>query len=241
MAEVLFNPTNERFETQYIGEVVVIPSYPEEGHILKVDSARARHVLNVLSPRGLCVLNYGDSEQKKEEIAKAGRERNKAFKRKMVIQFNQQNEANKQRTLPYLVPTEQLTSYADELGIALLQPYTVESDTQEKIGSLVQEINAKDEKIKIQDRQVEDLQSQVSALSEQVKNLINTFTQPTEDAVENIDEDEMLKFRTLNRAHFKKWLAKNSENIEDYPENIQDEIDKRHIKLLGEPYFADHE
>ena len=49
MAMILFNPTNEDLETQYIGERVLVKSDSR----VRVDDPRGRHVLNTLGPRGL--------------------------------------------------------------------------------------------------------------------------------------------------------------------------------------------
>jgi hypothetical protein len=249
MSTVLFNPSNELFETQYVGETVAIQPYPDPGHMLKVDDARARHVLNVLGPRGLTTLDYGDSDEDKEAKAKSGRERNKAFKRKQVIEFNQLNQGNEQRKLPYIVPTKQLAGYADELGITLLQPYSHPDEGREKVSGLLNEVKEKDTLIKEQGKQISDLGSQVSTLSGQVSQLLKAFQQPDKPQKEKVAwvepveggdggiliDKEMLKFRTLNTPQLMGWLKKNWDNIPKYPEEIRSEIEARHEKLFGIP------
>jgi len=249
MSTVLFNPTTEEFETQYVGETVRIDAYPNPGHMLKVDDARARHVLNVLGPRGLSTLDYGDEGDAKEAKAKSGRNRNKAFKRKQIIEFNQLNQGNEQRKLPYIVPTKQLVEYADELGITLLQPYSHPDEGREKVSGLLNEVKEKDTLIKEQGKQISDLGSQVSTLSDQVSKLIEGFKQPKPDKndvwvepVEKLPRDfteedyaEMTRFRTLNKVSFKVWMKKNWGDIPDYPNGIQTEIQARHENLFGTP------
>ena len=238
MASVLFNPTSEVLKGQHIGETVTIQAYPDSGHLVKVDDARAKHILNVLGPRGLCVLNYGDTDEKKEEIAKDGRKRNKAFKRKQVIDFNEINQGNEQRKLPYLHPAKFLKEYADELGMGLLQPYSVPDEAREKISGLTQEIGKKDTLIKEQGKEVSGLRDQVSALSDQVAALIKTFKQPQDAPVANdagLVTEETFKFRTLNKQQFNNWLRKNWDDIPDYSDEMQTEINARHEKLFEAP------
>ncbi|MBL0716798.1 MAG: hypothetical protein JJV89_02005 [Desulfosarcina sp.] len=187
MSTVLFNPTNEKLSTQYIGEDVTVLPYPEKGHILKVDDARARHVLNVLGPRGLCSLSYGDDENKKNEVATNGILRNKAFKRKMVVEFNQHNQANEQRNLPQLVPTPLLIKYANELGTGLIEPYTTGDAERNEIGVLKAEQERNVLELRKRDEEIEQFKGQVSALTEQVAQLIETFKQPSINDTDVVD------------------------------------------------------
>ena len=250
MSSVLFNPTNEELKAQHQGVDVILAPYPEDGHVVKVDDARARHILNILAPRGLTQLEYGDDRDdgaKKKAKAESGRERNKAFKRKQVIDFNQLNHTNKTGNREYLYPSQQLKDYAAESGIKLEQPYSPPDAGTAKISGLIDEVRKKDTLIKEQGKQISDLGSQVTNLSDQVSQLLETFKQPKrEDAwvepVEKLPRDftkedyaEVIRFRTLNKASFTSWLKKNWDDIPNYPDEIRNEIDVRHIKLLGVP------
>lgn len=256
MSSVLFNPTNEELKAQHQGVDVILAPYPENGHVVKVDDARARHILNILAPRGLTTLEYGDDRddgKNKKAKAKSGRERNKAFKRKQVIDFNQLNQLNKQQGSGYLFPAKHLKEYSDELGIKLVEPYSAPDEGAEKISNLIDEGQKKDTLIKEQGKEVSELRSQVSTLSGQVSQLLKTFQQPNdppkaikeETWVEPVEtgavkerettEAEMLRFRTLNKASFNAWLKKNWDDIPGYPDDIRNEIDVRHVKLLGVP------
>ena len=257
MSTVLFNPTNEELKAQHQGVDVILAPYPENGHIVKVDDARARHILNILAPRGLTTLEYGDDRddgKNKKAKAASGRERNKAFKRKQVIDFNQLNQLNKQQGSGYLFPAKHLKSYSDELGIKLIEPYSAPDEGAEKISTLMEEGQKKDTLIKEQGKEVSELRTQVSTLSDQVSQLLKTFQQPlkssavvgTRDTEKDawvepvegpgkIDDKEMLRFKTLNKASFNAWLKKNWDDIPNYPDDIRNEIDVRHIKHLGTP------
>jgi len=246
MSTVLFNPTNEELRTQHQGVDVILKPYPEDGHVLKVDDSRARHVLNVLAPRGLTSLEYGDERDSgkiKKEKAAAGVKRNFDFKRKQVIDFNQLNISNQDKKIEYLRPAKHLKAYADEVGIKLIQPYTSPDEGQEKIGTLTNELKKKDTLIQEQKKQVSDLQGQVTELSNQMKQFIDmmktakkdTWVEPVEDGQNDVDE-EVVKFRVLNRPQLKAWMKKNWDEIQTYPDEIRAEINERHEKLFGEPF-----
>jgi len=239
MATVLFNPTNEELRTQHQGVDVILKPYPEDGHVLKVDDKRARHVLNVLAPRGLTTLEYGDDRQDgkiKKEKAASGVKRNLDFKRKQVVEFNQLNISNKDNKIGYLHPAKHLKEYADEVGIKLVEPYTDPDEGQEKIGALTNELKKKDGLIKEQKKQVFDLQEQVTELSSQMKQFIDMMKSAGEDKKGPDVDDEAIKFRTLNKSHFKIWVKKNWDAIQTYPDEIKTEINERHEKLFGEPF-----
>jgi len=253
--QVLFNPTNEELKAQHQGVDVILAPYPEDGHVLKVDDKRARHILNILSPRGLTTLEYGDDRDdgaKKKEKAASGRQRNKDFKRKQIINFNQINHENKIGNRNYMAPTQQLKDYAAEMGIKLEQPYAPPDEGSEKISKLIKEAGEKDITIEEQGEQMSELQTQVSDLSIQLSSLIKMIKQPEKvDSPKSVADDgkwtepvedgdakqtkEMVKFRTLNVPQFKSWLKKNWDDIPNYPDEIRNEIDVRHIKLLGVP------
>lgn len=92
----------------------------EGGSRLKVEDAAGKHLLNGFSVRGLCSLEYGDQE---EEIARQGQERNRQFKKKMVMDHNHRNVVRKQQGLAYIEPTDYIRSAALELGLTLDEPY----------------------------------------------------------------------------------------------------------------------
>jgi len=113
----------------------------------------------------------------------------------------------------------------------------------------MEEAQKKDTLIKEQRKEVSELRTQVSTLSDQVSQLLKTFQQPKKDAwVEPVEDGkevprdftsedyaEVIRFRTLNKASFKAWLKKNWDDIPTYSDDIRNEIDVRHIKLLGVP------
>jgi len=122
MATILYNPTNEDFIGQHMGEHVHIPANSE----LKVDEARGRHLLNFLGPRGLTFLEYGDDSSGAKELkAKNARKTNKEFKLRHINNFNARNEQRKQQGLEFEPPTDIEKKYAEELDVDLFQSYAV--------------------------------------------------------------------------------------------------------------------
>ena len=123
MSTTLFNATNEDLEAQHIGVTTIIKKFPEKGHMVLVDDAKARHLLNILAPRGLTTLDYGDEGDAKKKKAAEGRKRNKEFKIKQIVDFNQNQQQNEANKISYSHPTEALKQYSDELGLDLIKPY----------------------------------------------------------------------------------------------------------------------
>ena len=235
MATTLFNPTNEVLSAQHIGITTTINKYPEKGHMVKVDDAKARHLLNILAPRGLTTLDFGDEGEAKKVKAEEGKKRNKEFKLKQVVDFNQLNQANESRKLPYLPPTKQLKSYSDELGIKLIAPYELPDIEKSKISKLKKEVDDKNVQLEEQAGQIKEMSGQIGELMMLVKGL--TKVSETEDPEpEKTEVEEAVKFRRLNKAQFTAWMKKNWEEIPTYPVEIQEEIREKHEKLFKEPF-----
>jgi len=228
MAMILYNPTNEDMGTQYVGETVKILS----GSKVRVDDPRGRHVLNTLGPRGLMALEYGDEGEGEVKKKKEGIERNLAFKRKQVIDFNTHNEQQKQGNRPYIIPTKQITEYAKELGIGLREPYNVEDQAMKDIAAVKKESAEKDEKIKQQDSDIKVLTGQVQELIDLNKRFMKMSGEPEPDAEKPPEEREdgiNIDFRKFGKNNFADWLVNNWNLVETYPEDIQKRLaDKFH-------------
>ena len=166
MATVLYNATDrlekkfqEIFKGQYLGKGIrVLP-----GQKLKVPDATARHLLTQFAPRGLISLDFGD-EDKIEEIAKEGLERNRAFKVKQLNDFNEKNSARKHMGLPYLWPTATLKLYAEEIGVKLVESYQVDDAQLQKVQTL--EVENK------------TLRDQMAEMNEKMNQILEQMTKP---------------------------------------------------------------
>ena len=249
MSTVLFNPTNENLTATHSGIDTTINKYPDDGHMLKVDDGKAAHLLNILGPRGLTTLDYGDEGETKDKKASAGKKRNLEFKKKMVIQFNAQNQMGEQRNLPYLPPTKELIAYADELGIKLVQTYTLPDADAKKIGKLTRDGQEKDKRLEIESKKVIVLEEKVDKLTKQIGDFMAIMQgqskpekeqeeKPTEPAIDTSKspyDSIVVKVKTLNKPQFTAWMKKSWEEMADYPEKVKAEVNARHEKLFGMP------
>lgn len=128
----LFNPTNEVFKMTFAGRDIIL----NPDNKLQVDDNAGNHLLNAYGRRGLCQLVFGDDEGK---VGQAGRVRNVEFKKDQITNYNIQNEQRKMGGLGYLKPTPTVQRYALELGISLLEPYTLKDMEKGEIASLMRE------------------------------------------------------------------------------------------------------
>lgn len=157
MSIMLFNPTNEVLEMQFAGITKRIIS----GERVKVSDAEGNHLLNSMGGRGLTQLEYGCDEEK---VTKDAINRNIEFKKKQISEYNQRNESRKQMGMGYLPPTEYIKKCALELGIGLLEPYTMKDTEKSEISRLLTENN--------------ELKVQMAQLLNKVNLLINDKEEP---------------------------------------------------------------
>lgn len=118
----LFNPTNESLQMMFAGITYGMEPFPGPTSKLAVEDPCGKHLLNAFAQRGLCQLVFGDNEK---VVARTGIERNLEFKKTQVIRYNSSNEQRKMAGLGYMPPTKELKRYSIELGIALLEPYSL--------------------------------------------------------------------------------------------------------------------
>lgn len=243
MSTVLFNPTNEDLDAQYIGETTIIPA----GTKKKVDDKRARHILNVLGSRGLMTLDYGDEGENEKTKAEVGRRRNHQFKLKQVLRFNQQNEARQAQRLPYQDPTEQIADYAEEVGVPLLQPYRVEDESVSKIADLKKQLEDSAAEVKEKDEEVKAMKAELGEVKELLTKLVKVqegsstapekkqpkaakaedkkeAKEPGDDAESSeADTSDIIikQFSGLSKTKLQDWVIKNKKLIPTYPEAAQ--------------------
>ncbi len=129
---VIWNPTDEDLDMQYAGVSLTMKAHEECAYEISC----ARHLLNGFGPRGLTSLKYGCTDYEKKKIGEAAIQRNREFKEKQVVDYNQRNENRKQMGLGYNPPTESVKRYAKELRLELLQPYSVRDAERSDIEAL---------------------------------------------------------------------------------------------------------
>jgi hypothetical protein len=234
MAMILFNPTDEDFEGQYVGEQVIIKA----GAKVKVDDPRGRHIINSLGNRGLVTLEYGDEGGGELAKAKIGIERHRAFIRKQVLDFNQINEGRFQGKLPYLMPTAQLKNYAKKLGIGIREPYNVEDAANEELSKLMAQNKELQAQVAKKDSALETLQNQVTDLTSEFRRflaLASDKAKNEKDAPDGGADPAAVKavYTKMGKDKFLTWIANNWTEIQTYPQDIQDDIASKHERLYG--------
>ena len=245
MAIVIWNPTDEKFEAQYIGEFVeILP-----GQKIKVDDSRGKALLNTLGPRGLTSLEYGDEGDAEERKGKAARKRNFEFKKQQVIRYNQQNEAHKIEGKPYLTPPDQIKQYALDVGIKLLEPYSFGDAEVEEISRLRQDKGEQNRYIRQLEDQNKEQAEMIGKLSGTVDKLLSrveameakdagrTQDPPSEKHAMELQEiREKLGYRTVTSRHLEGWVTRNWEALHAAPTEILEEVKQKWINLLNKPF-----
>lgn len=161
---VLYNPTNEMFEMQFEGRTYRIG--PEEK--LRVSEACGKHLLTGYGPRGLTGLEFGD-EANIDQIRADGIKRNREFKLKCVIEYNQRNESRKQMNMPFLIPPEHIKNYARELNIELIAPFSVREEENARIQALTEQNRKLGEALDKRDAEMAQMREMLESLMKSIK------------------------------------------------------------------------
>lgn len=220
MSTVVFNPTHEDFNAQYVGEHVTIKA----GQKLKMDDPRARHILNELGQRGLCRLEYGDDE---EAIAATALERNREFRLKQIMVYNQMNEARRQQNQSYMTPPAHIKEYAKELGVRVIEPYNIKDSGNAELA------DAKEENRDLR-KQLSSMNAMLERLLEAQDNGAKPVDPDAETAEETVIATNRLKYNKLNTNTFKGWIKNNREEIGAWPEDNKSEIRKKYLGFYGQ-------
>ena len=132
----------------------------------EVSEACANHLLNAFGQRGLTYLKYGDDE---ETVGKTARERNIEFKKRQVRDYNQTNEQRKLTRLGYLPATPKLKEYALELGIELIEPYSLKDEEKSAIAKSTIENEILKVKLETQEKEMAELRTMMKQIMENQK------------------------------------------------------------------------
>lgn len=156
---ILWNPTDEDMEMQYSGSSFVMVS----GEKREFENSCAAYILNSYGARGITSLKYGD-EKNEGKIGADAIERNKEFKKRQVTQYNIQNENRKHMNLGYLPPTALMKKYALELGLKLLEPYTVRDEERAGIAKATSENEELKKKLAAQETAMAEMKTMMEQL-----------------------------------------------------------------------------
>jgi hypothetical protein len=234
MALILFNPTNEKMQTQYIGEDIVL----DPGAKVRVDDARGRHVLNVLGPRGLVTLEYGDEGEGEQKKAIQGRERNLTFKKKQIADFNVMNDQRFQSKQPYITPADHIKAYSRELGIKVFEPYSTSDAAMTESADLRAELDKKARELTEKDLSLSTLQAQVAELTQMMSKFMGANASAGGAVGIEHWEAFRLKFRSINGKHFHKWVADQWSEITQAPAEVMQELSDKYTRLYALPFPA---
>ena len=225
MSIIIFNPTNEVLTGMQGGIEYPIPAYPDKGCKAKFSDTIANHLLNKLETRGLTTLEYGDDSdggKVEKKKAAAGRRRNKEFKEKQVLRYNQLNESRKMQGMEFIQAPEQVNKYAEELGQALIQPYVI-ADTK----------NAELAQLKAENAELKKDQSDAMAT---MKDLINTLKAQGIELGGQSDEDKLkeeikviqAEYKMMKKGEFEDWIVKIPKNrYYTFPVEVQTDIQNK--------------
>lgn len=171
----LVNYTNEDLGYTFGG----ISHTVKSGETKKVQEPEGNHALNALGSRGLSRIQFDDdgnkvNEDKNKEDAI---ERNKEFKVKQVVTYNERNAVRKASGQAYDMPTATVKRYASELGINLLQGYDLATGEKAVIADLHKKNEEKDKLIAELLKNQQTMMEQFEALKTQVS---KGFVKPTE-------------------------------------------------------------
>ncbi len=156
---VIWNPTNEDIDMQYAGISFTLKS----GEKRDFDVNVANHIINSFGVRGLTPLKYGD-EANEKKIGEDGIARNIEFKKRQITLYNQQNENRKHMNLGYQPPSAILKKYAIELGIKLLEPFTVRDEERAAISKSSAENEELKTKLAVQGTEMAELKAMMKQL-----------------------------------------------------------------------------
>lgn len=177
----LWNPTKEDFTFQYGGLNYTISADSRK----KVLEPMGNHALNALGARGLTRLIFDDDGKSidEEKIKADSVERNREFKIRQIVTYNERNERRKASGQPYDPPTPQVKKYALDLGITLLQPYAMADAERGKIGELSKEND--DLKTQI-NKQSDDMKSMMESMKQMQEQIANGFVRPKDVAKDSM-------------------------------------------------------
>jgi len=128
----LGNYTPDTIEYMYGGR----PGKIAPGKVIEVDESTGNHVLNKFSARGLVKLLFGDDPQEMKAEAMAIYTR---FWERQIMTYNQDNEKRRNTNREYVEPTRQLVQKAQELGIKIVGPWSIERVDDKVTAALMQE------------------------------------------------------------------------------------------------------
>ncbi len=233
---IVANWTPDPINWMHMGITGAIPGYKEgsHDHIVEMDDARAKHILNEFAKIGLVQMRFGDDPKIKraESIALYNR-----FWEHQITTFNQGNEQQKEQGNRYNRPTDLLSAKAEEFDLELRQPWKVPKKADADIQALRDENAALRVANKEQGKQIAQILEMLKAG--------NVPGQPEPEGVLETPELEGVvaanrkKYASLAEKTMKGWLKNNWDEVQAMPEENQFEIKTKYQELYETPFPAE--
>lgn len=224
---IVANWTPDPINWMHMGITGTIPGYKEgsDAHIVEMDDARAKHILNEFAKIGLVQMQFGDDPKvkKKESIALYNR-----FWEHQITTFNQGNEQQKEQGNRYNRPTELLSAKADEFDLELRQPWKIPKKADADIQALRDENAALRVANKEQGKQIA-----------QILKMLKVGKTPEMPKPDDVVVVNRKKYVSLAEKTMKGWLKNNWDEIQAMPEENRFEIQTKYQELYETPFPAE--
>jgi len=247
------NLTPDTIEWMHIGVAGTL----KPGDIKEFDDQRANFILTKFGRRGVVRLGWDDDLDEKRQQAMAAWEK---FWRYQITVFNQDNERRKSTQREYVYPTKELQEHAEELGLKLIGPWTIENSGGADIAALANALSKANE----QNAVIQQLAQQVAALQKQLgqteaaaaiqeaeikeretKDLqkeLQLSKKETKEAMKRLKEEEVKdlepfinEFMDLGKKELSDYVMNNSEMLQSnvYPRAAYELLKTRWENLFG--------
>jgi len=216
------------------GVTGTVPAYKEDSkaHVVDMDDARGNHILNEFSRRGLVKMQFDDDPEVKKEQALA--QYNK-FWEYQIDKHNEDNEQQAERGHRYNKASTQLVAKADELGIPIKKPGSLEQKGNVQTAALLKENAALRETVEEQSRQMAEFLEMFKAE--------RAPAPEAETKVVSLDQTvatNRRRYASLTQKTMSPWLINNWDEIQEMPEENRFEIQTKYEEIYQTPFPAEN-
>lgn len=249
---IVANGTSDPINYTHMGITGTVPAYKEGStdHVVEMDDARAKHILNGFAKIGLVQMQFGDDPEAKMKESMSQYQR---FWEHQIEVFNQNNEQQKEQGNRYSKPTDRLELKAKELGLELKKPWMVPVKDDAVMKALRDENAELKASNKEQGKQIAQIlamlegkggapgpvtKEQAPAPEEPIKAKEQEPTEP--DITSDIVAANRKKYASLTEKTFKGWLKNNWDEVQAMPEENRFEIKTKYQELYETPFPAEN-
>jgi len=217
-----FTPDPINFTHQGITGTIPACKEGSQAHVVEMDDARARHILNKFTKIGLVQMQFGDDPEvkAKESVALYNR-----FWEHQIEVFNQNNEQQKEQGNRYSKPTDLLAEKAKAFGLEIKRPWMVPRKDDEAVKVLREENAELKAANKEQGRQIAQI----------LEMLKGQNAEPVKVEPDAITVNRK-RYSSLVERTMKGWLKNNWDDVEKMPEENQFEIKTKYQEIYETPF-----